>query len=931
VVERSVPFEEWSKTGSLGTVSFKESGWFLVRVIADNPKTFRFASTAPFYVEIGETKRRISKESAQFFLDWMRERSKRIKLEDPTQRQEVLAYQTEAEKFWQDRVAKANARGPADPDRPNHRKPTNEAELRYWLENMVWHHRFTTAEVREATGLTEAEVTAALKKFGITPENKPQRAAGAPPLVLPYPGGRHPRIGFLDGAVRPQRETKVSVFTPWDDGSYVVADVPEAIWSNLGLTYLAHTHVPTIWTKQSVELEPLEWTRRDDGSLAIERKLPNGIRFGTRVVPTAQAVRMELWLANGTREKLTDLRVQNCVMLKGAAGFQEQTNDNKVFSGPYAACRSADGKRWVITAWDPLHRAWGNAKCPCLHSDPKFPDCEPGETKRLKGWLSFYEGNDIEAELRRIEQTGWRQEKEEKKPVRLRGEVLDTDTGKPIPARVYVQGEDGKWHHTQADGKEGSAVPYRRQRGEGSVEIHTTLSAHPFVMDLPPGRYTLIAERGKEYVGETKEFTVGDKPFTVQLKLRRWINLAELGWYSGETHVHRSLEELPNVMLAEDLNVAFPLLYWETTAFASPAAKTKGPGRGDEARPIRVDDTHVIYPRNTEYEIFTINKKPHTLGAFFVLNHQTVFDVGVPPVKAVAERAHKEGGLIELDKHNWPWSMALVPVVKADLYELANNHVWRTRFGFPAFGEPAAEYMKVERDAKGFTERGWIEYGFQNYYTLLNCGFRLRPTAGTASGVHPVPLGFGRVYVHLPNGFTYEGWVRGLNEGRSFVTTGPMLFVKLDGQQPGHTFKSREAPAREYHLTGSAASTQPLERIEIVVNGEVVRTLKPANVKNKRDAFDSPIDEKLTLDGSSWVVVRCFENRSDQRVRFAHSGPFHIDVPGKPLRPRKAEVEYLIKRVEDQIARSEKELPKAALDEYREALRAYQEIAKETR
>ena len=44
-------------------------------------------------------------------------------------------------------------------------------------------------------------------------------------------------------------------------------------------------------------------------------------------------------------------------------------------------------------------------------------------------------------------------------------------------------------------------------------------------------------------------------------------------------------------------------------------------------------------------------------------------------------------------------------------------------------------------------ERGWLDFTFQNYYLLLNCGFRLRPTGGTASGVHPVPLGFGRVYV----------------------------------------------------------------------------------------------------------------------------------------------------------------------------------------
>jgi hypothetical protein len=99
-VDRKVAVEELAKTGSLGTLTFKESGWFLVRAIADNKMTFRFASTAPFYVEVGADKQRISKASAQFFLDWTRERMARIKLDDPAQREEVLQHHLRAEKFW---------------------------------------------------------------------------------------------------------------------------------------------------------------------------------------------------------------------------------------------------------------------------------------------------------------------------------------------------------------------------------------------------------------------------------------------------------------------------------------------------------------------------------------------------------------------------------------------------------------------------------------------------------------------------------------------------------------------------------------------------------------------------------------------------------------------------------------------------------------
>ena len=298
--------------------------------------------------------------------------------------------------------------------RDNFRRPGDDVALRSWLENMVWYHRFTTAEVSAATGMSAEEVTAALAKFNIRRETKPKRTENAPLDVLPYPGGRHPRIGFLDGEIRPQRETKVSVFLPWDENSYVVVDAPEAIRRNdeakHGLLYLAHTHVDTMWTKQGIPLEPLEWERKDDGTLAIERKLPNGVVFGTRIRPTRDAVLMEIWLTNGSEETLSNLRVQNCVMFRGAPEFAARTIENKIFSSPYAACRSQAGNRWVIVTWEPCFRAWGNQHCPCLHSDPKFPDCKPGETLRLKGRLSFFQGTDIEAEFRRIDATGWRKE-----------------------------------------------------------------------------------------------------------------------------------------------------------------------------------------------------------------------------------------------------------------------------------------------------------------------------------------------------------------------------------------------------------------------------------------------------------------------------------------------------------------------------------------
>jgi len=274
--------------------------------------------------------------------------------------------------------------------------------------------------------------------------------------------------------------------------------------------------------------------------------------------------------------------------------------------------------------------------------------------------------------------------------------------------------------------------------------------------------------------------------------------------------------------------------------------------------------------------------------------------------------------LLDLDKHNWPWSMMLVPVMGVDLFELSNNHIWRTVFGFSQWGPGAPAYMGLQYDGRHGSEEGWARFGWQNYYALLNCGFRLRPTAGTASGVHPVPLGFGRVYVHLPGGFSYNAWLRGLNEGRSFVTTGPMLFVKVNGEQPGHVFKLAGPAAHPFQVTGAAVSEQPLRAIEIVVNGRVAETIQPANERLQSGACESRINSRVRVDGSGWIAVRCVELRPEGRFRFAHTGPVHVEVAGEPPRPRREEVEFLIGNIEAELKRNTGVLPDEALAEYRD-------------
>ncbi len=95
-------------------------------------------------------------------------------------------------------------------------------------------------------------------------------------------------------------------------------------------------------------------------------------------------------------------------------------------------------------------------------------------------------------------------------------------------------------------------------------------------VQLPPGKYNVSFTRGPEYILQTKSLTIpsGASSFDASFQVKRWINMAQLGWYSADHHVHgagcshyESPEEgvPPRDMwrqaLGEDLNIA-AVLAW---------------------------------------------------------------------------------------------------------------------------------------------------------------------------------------------------------------------------------------------------------------------------------------------------------------------------------------------------------------------------------
>src|SRR5262249_705740 len=87
-----------------------------------------------------------------------------------------------------------------------------------------------------------------------------------------------------------------------------------------------------------------------------------------------------------------------------------------------------------------------------------------------------------------------------------------------------------------------------------------------------------------------------------------------------------------------------------------------------------------------------------------------------------------------------------------DSIGLANNHMCRDRmYEDEAWGKPRIAERLPAPLGNGY----WSQ---EIYYHVLNCGLRIPPSAGSASGVLPNPVGYDRVYVHVgPISLTRNG------------------------------------------------------------------------------------------------------------------------------------------------------------------------------
>jgi hypothetical protein len=369
--------------------------------------------------------------------------------------------------------------------------------------------------------------------------------------------------------------------------------------------------------------------------------------------------------------------------------------------------------------------------------------------------------------------------------------------------------------------------------------------------------------------------------------------------------VHRPLDEIEQLMRAEDLDFAPVITWWNNQNLWK-----------DKPLPqqaVRQFDRHRIYT-------LMAGEDEREGGALLYFGLTTPLDIETnhrefpSPLQFVGEARKRNNNVwIDIEKPFW-WD---VPVWLAsgqmNSLGIANNHMCRNQMlANEAWGKPRDATRLPAPRGNGY----WTQ---EIYYHMLNSGLRLPPSAGSASGVLPNPVGYNRVYVHLDERFTVDAWFRGLARGRSFVTNGPLLLVTVNGDDPGAIFKLNQGEKRSLQIEVRLTSQDSISQIELIHNGKVTHTIPCSDELHQQHSVE------LAVERPGWFLVRAITNVKDT-FRFASTAPWYVETSDSQHHISRTSVEFFRDWVDERIERV-----KANVDEpsQRESVLAAHEQARQ--
>ncbi len=433
-------------------------------------------------------------------------------------------------------------------------------------------------------------------------------------------------------------------------------------------------------------------------------------------------------------------------------------------------------------------------------------------------------------------------------PERISLRFVDSGTGQLLPVRTRLLDSQGREVVPV-----GHAEKLSVEAQEGDVRFQSRRFVYccgelEIASDRLPLRYQAI--RGYEYViaeGEIRADAIRRGAATIPLS--RWSSLADLGWCSGDIHIHHIAPETCRLeMDAEDLNIANIL----TSDFTSDQRLFEG-----KLNPCS-SGRHLVYV-NQEF-------RHNDLGHLCLLNLKRLIEPVMPMQKyhhplhlRVYDEVHVQGGYVSWAHFpSWPGLESPLDVAMERLDGLEIMSVLEPR-EFPIF----VRHVVPEIEAND---------GLRLWYRYLNCGFRLTATAGTDKMTNFVTVGANRVFGRIDREFSYEAWIDALRAGRTFVTNSPLVFLTVNGEEPGATIRFDSQKRRVIEISASADSQLPYHRLEIICNGRVIGGTSPTGPRNHAEIrVEHPVDQ------SCWIAARAMEDIEPYRKAGLKFSTVHIE------------------------------------------------------
>ncbi|MEX2286180.1 MAG: PVC-type heme-binding CxxCH protein, partial [Planctomycetaceae bacterium] len=147
---------------------------------------------------------------------------------------------------------------------------------------------------------------------------------------------------------------------------------------------------------------------------------------------------------------------------------------------------------------------------------------------------------------------------------------------------------------------------------------------------------------------------------------------------------------------------------------------------------------------------------------------------------------------------------------------------------------------------------------------------------------------------------TFPQWLEGAAAGRSFVTTGPMLLLEVDGHKPGDTIEKNGPDPHAANITVRVSSeVAPVTNVQVIVNGRVALDETLAPDKARGGEYRGHL--QLSLSKPSWIAARAFsKSPAGNADAESHTNPVYFYIDGRKPYDRES-LDEIVARIDGQI------------------------------